>query len=127
GTLLAVMAAGGVGLTQDDGYYYFKIAQNLAAGRGSTFDGLHGTNGYHPLWLLVVGALFALQPDPRRALVAGNALRAALGRAARGGGNRGAAAGGPGGGGRRVPAAPPHAGACGRAGGRAPLAGLHLH
>jgi len=79
GTLLAVMAAGGAGLTQDDGYYYFKIAQNLAAGRGSTFDGLHGTNGYHPLWLLVVGALFALQPDPGRALVAGNALLAALG------------------------------------------------
>jgi hypothetical protein len=79
GTLLAVMAAGGAGLTQDDGFYYFKIAQNLAAGRGSTFDGLHGTNGYHPLWLLVLSVVFALQPDPGRALVAGNALMVVLG------------------------------------------------
>lgn len=35
----------------DDAFYYFKIAENIASGRGSTFDGLHPTNGYHPLWL----------------------------------------------------------------------------
>jgi len=34
----------------DDAFYGFKIAQNIAAGLGSTFDGLHPTNGYHPLW-----------------------------------------------------------------------------
>jgi hypothetical protein len=39
---------------QDDAFYYFTIARHLAQGAGSTFDGLHATNGYHPLWLLVL-------------------------------------------------------------------------
>jgi hypothetical protein len=44
----------------DDYFYYLRIAQNIAAGRGSTFDGIHQTNGYHPLWLLVNVALASL-------------------------------------------------------------------
>jgi hypothetical protein len=47
-------------LITDDAYYYFTIARNLAAGLGSTFDGLAPTNGYHPLFLLLVTPLFAL-------------------------------------------------------------------
>ncbi len=39
---------------EDDFYYYLKIAQNIAHGSGSTFNGVTPTNGYHPLWLLVV-------------------------------------------------------------------------
>jgi hypothetical protein len=39
--------------TEDDFYYYLKIAQNFASGHGSSFDGIHLTNGYHPLWFLV--------------------------------------------------------------------------
>jgi hypothetical protein len=46
--------------TRDDAYYYFKVAQNISQGLGSTFDGLNPTNGYHPLWLLVNVPLFAL-------------------------------------------------------------------
>jgi hypothetical protein len=38
----------------DDLFYYLKIAGNLVARHRSTFDGLHLTNGYHPLWLLVL-------------------------------------------------------------------------
>lgn len=38
----------------DDAFYYFQIAQNMAAGLGSTFDGINQTNGYHPLWLLIL-------------------------------------------------------------------------
>ena len=39
----------------DDSYYYFQIARNLAAGQFSTFDGgITQTNGYHPLWLLLL-------------------------------------------------------------------------
>src|SRR3972149_5400239 len=38
----------------DDAYYYFKVAANIAAGAGVTFDGLNRTNGVHPLWLLVI-------------------------------------------------------------------------
>lgn len=40
----------------DDAFYYFKIAQHIAAGDGSTFDGESIANGYHPLWTLVTSA-----------------------------------------------------------------------
>jgi len=46
--------------TRDDAYYYFKVAQNISEGRGSTFDGINPTNGYHPLWMLVCIPIFAL-------------------------------------------------------------------
>jgi hypothetical protein len=39
---------------QDDCFYYLKVAQNLATGHGSTFNGIFATNGYHPLWLLLL-------------------------------------------------------------------------
>ena len=39
----------------DDAFYYFEIAKNQAAGKFSTFDGgITRTNGYHPVWLLLV-------------------------------------------------------------------------
>ena len=46
--------------TRDDAYYYFKVAQNISEGNGSTFDGMNLTNGYHPLWMLVCIPIFAL-------------------------------------------------------------------
>ena len=46
--------------TRDDAYYYFKVAQNISEGHGSTFDGISRTNGYHPLWMLVCVPIFAL-------------------------------------------------------------------
>jgi len=46
--------------TRDDAYYYFKVAQNISEGHGSTFDGVNRTNGYHPLWMLVCIPIFAL-------------------------------------------------------------------
>src|SRR5512143_1347726 len=46
--------------TRDDAYYYFKVAQNISEGHGSTFDGMHPTNGYHPLWMLICIPIFAL-------------------------------------------------------------------
>lgn len=39
---------------QDDGYYYLQIARNIASGAGSTFDGVNPTNGYQPLWLVLL-------------------------------------------------------------------------
>jgi len=44
---------------RDDAYYYFKVAQNITEGLGSTFDGINLTNGYHPLWMLVCIPIFA--------------------------------------------------------------------
>jgi len=46
--------------TRDDAYYYFKVAQNISEGYGSTFDGINPTNGYHPLWAWVCVPIFAL-------------------------------------------------------------------
>jgi hypothetical protein len=48
-----------VGTWGDDFFYYLKIASNVIAGHGSTFDGRIATNGYHPLWMLCVLSLVA--------------------------------------------------------------------
>ena len=45
---------------RDDAYYYFKVAENIGLGHGSTFDGINPTNGYHPLWMLICIPIFAL-------------------------------------------------------------------
>lgn len=47
----------------DDFFYYLQIAHNLAEHGRSTFDGTTLTNGYHPLWLLVVTALYLCGGD----------------------------------------------------------------
>lgn len=44
----------------DDSFYYFTIARNAASGLGLTFDGQTPTNGFHPLWMLVLRLLWPL-------------------------------------------------------------------
>ena len=44
----------------DDMFYYLQIAKHAAEGHGSTFDRLSKTNGFHPLYLLIVTGLFSL-------------------------------------------------------------------
>jgi hypothetical protein len=39
---------------EDDAYFYFEIAKNIVELDQSTFDGHTITNGYHPLWLLIL-------------------------------------------------------------------------
>jgi hypothetical protein len=53
----------------DDAFYYLKIAQNVARGHGSTFDGMVSTNGYHPLWELCCIALHAVWPGTEAGMV----------------------------------------------------------
>ena len=55
-------------LTYDDAFYYFQIGRNIADGAGSTFDGMNVTNGYHPLWMLVVSAVYAVGFDGTAAI-----------------------------------------------------------
>ena len=44
---------------EDDAFYYFQIAKSFAEGRFSTFDGgITRTNGYHPLWMLLITPLW---------------------------------------------------------------------
>ncbi len=55
-------------VNSDDSFYYFQIARNLAAGKFSTFDGgITQTNGYHPLWLLLITPFYWVF-DPQAAL-----------------------------------------------------------
>lgn len=52
-------------LLADDAYYYFTLAHHIAHGAGATFDTLTPTNGFHPLWQLLLVPLFAvLRDDP---------------------------------------------------------------
>jgi hypothetical protein len=44
----------------DDAFYYLRIAENVVGGRGWTFDGLAPTNGFHPLYLLLLTPIMAL-------------------------------------------------------------------
>ena len=50
-----------IGLVEDDAFYYLKVATQVAAGQGSTFDGISPTNGYHPLWLVCLLPVYLLQ------------------------------------------------------------------
>ena len=45
---------------RDDAFYYFQIARNLGDGNGFTFDGVHQTNGFHPLWLFLITPIFSV-------------------------------------------------------------------
>lgn len=44
----------------DDSYYYIVLAQNLVHKGKSTFDGSFLTNGYHPLWTLLLALQYKL-------------------------------------------------------------------
>ncbi len=46
--------------TNDDSYFYLKTALNFAKQGKSTFDGISLTNGYHPLWFLILTVVFKL-------------------------------------------------------------------
>lgn len=77
-TAKARLARNVAGLYYDDAFYYLRIAEHLAAGSGSTFDGRHPTNGYHPLWLLCLVPLAWWLPDPESLLLASFVLQALL-------------------------------------------------
>ncbi|MGZ5802148.1 MAG: hypothetical protein ACXWJZ_16125, partial [Burkholderiaceae bacterium] len=49
----------------DDAYYYLGIAHNIATGKGSTFGELVKTNGYQPLWVLILAAVIYLFSFPK--------------------------------------------------------------
>src|SRR5262245_31577955 len=78
---VAVSAAGllaGVPLTHEDGFFYLTLARNLAHGLGTTFDGLHPTNGYHPLWMLCLAPLVGVAASPAAGIVLSTLLEGGL-------------------------------------------------
>jgi len=53
------------GFLYDDSFYAFQIARNIADGRGMSFDGIHPTTGFQPLYVfLLVPAFMASGGDP---------------------------------------------------------------
>jgi len=48
------------GFLYDDSFYAFKIAQNIASGQGVTFDGIHATSGFQPLYVLLLVPVYWL-------------------------------------------------------------------
>ncbi|HKQ98140.1 MAG TPA: hypothetical protein VJV75_09720 [Candidatus Polarisedimenticolia bacterium] len=62
----------------DDAFYYFGVARNLATGYGFTFDGIHRTNGFHPLWLGLICPVFGVTHGDATALRAIIALQIGL-------------------------------------------------
>jgi hypothetical protein len=53
-----------INIFDDDAYYYFKIAANVIQSGRFTFDGQTLTNGFQPLWQLVLIPFFAVVRDP---------------------------------------------------------------
>ncbi len=49
-------------LIPDDTFYYLQIARNIANGLGSVFSAGEPTNGYHPLWIVLLVLLHFLVP-----------------------------------------------------------------
>jgi len=49
-----------INFAHDDSFFYLKTAYNFSAGYGSTFDLVNETNGYHPLWFLILSLYFFL-------------------------------------------------------------------
>jgi len=56
-------------VVEDDSFYYFVLARNLAGHGLSTFDGMTLTNGYQPLWQLVLTVQAAIWRDSFSATV----------------------------------------------------------
>ena len=54
-----------VTLTTDDAFYYMNIASNITQGHGATFDGINKTNGFHPLWQIMLIPVYWLIPSDR--------------------------------------------------------------
>jgi len=54
----------------DDGLYYPKLARNIVTRHMCTYDGVTKTNGFHPLWLLLLLPVYGCVPGYLSALKA---------------------------------------------------------
>jgi len=51
------------GFLYDDSFYAFKIARNIADGNGITFDGVHPTTGFQPLYVFMLVPAFMISGE----------------------------------------------------------------
>src|SRR4030043_1500749 len=47
----------------DDAFFYLGISKNIASGNGATFDGSIMTNGFHPIYALLLVPIFWFSPS----------------------------------------------------------------
>lgn len=47
---------------KDDAFYYLEVAFRAAQGQGWTFDGLHATNGFEPVWGFLLTGVALVTP-----------------------------------------------------------------
>ena len=67
------------GYLYDDSFYAFQIARSISEGHGPTFDGVHLTNGFQPLYVLMLVPVFSLAgTDPITPIYAALVLLALL-------------------------------------------------
>jgi len=62
----------------DDAYYYLKVALNVANQGQFTFDGIHRTSGFHPLWQTLLAAIAFVVHDEFALLYAALVLESLL-------------------------------------------------
>ncbi len=60
---LILSGAADGGIVSDDAFYYFEITRNAARGEGFSFDGRGPTNGFHPLWTVLLLPVFSVLGD----------------------------------------------------------------
>ncbi len=48
------------GFLYDDSFYAFQISRNMADGAGMTFDGIHPTTGFQPLYVFLLVPIFMI-------------------------------------------------------------------
>lgn len=54
------LAARGVPELIDDSFYYLLIARHFAESGAITFDGVNPTNGFHPLWMVLLAGMYCV-------------------------------------------------------------------
>ncbi len=62
----------------DDAFYYFEIGRNLASGFGPTFDQMHQTNGFQPLWQVICAVVWWYVPESTPFVHTINVVQAAI-------------------------------------------------
>jgi hypothetical protein len=80
-SVLGDACSGPINLFSDDAYYYLIPARNFVSLGFFSFDGVHLTNGYHPLWMWVLVAVYAVLPadaSPAQQVVAVKFLQIAI-------------------------------------------------
>jgi hypothetical protein len=68
-----------LGFVPDDAFYYFGVAVHIRDGWWFSFDGPTRTNGFHPLWALIITPVLAVAGHQFAYVLVAGAILTALG------------------------------------------------